>query len=195
MSPNAVEFVRKPLRVSERSSRPLDQRLALRFPRLSQTYGRFILERSPVTSRLRQAVVWRSSRLGMEAFNRRDLDAAVSYGLPDFEYYPPREFVEVGFFKRCYRNAAGLREYASAWSEVVGLRVEPVELIDLGDPVVLLAELPIRAQASGVPLSGEIATVSLLKDGRASRVHAYLDHVQALEAVGLSEYATANRLA
>ena len=35
MSQENVEFVRKPLRVRERSSRTLDQRLSLRFPRLA----------------------------------------------------------------------------------------------------------------------------------------------------------------
>ena len=187
MSQENVEIVRKPLRVRDPSSRPLDQRLALRFPRLSNTYSRFILDRLPPTSRLRQVAVWRSSRLGMEAFNRRDIDAAVFYGQPDFEYYPPREFVEAGFFEPCYRGADGFREYVAAWSEVVGVRVEPVELIDLGDRIVLLAELPLQAQASGVPITGKIATVSVLTDGKASRVHTYLDHSEALEAVGLSE--------
>ena len=186
MSQENVDVVRKPLRVRERASRTLDQRLALRFPRLSDAYARFVLQRLPPTSRVRQASVWRGSRLGMEAFNRRDIDAAVSYGHPDFEYYPPREFVEAGFFDACYRGAAGFREYVSAWSEVVGVRVEPVELIDLGNRVVMLAELPTLARASGVPISGKIATVSVLTDGKASRVYTYLDHAEALEAVGLS---------
>ena len=187
MSQENVEVVRKPLRVRKQSSRPLDQRLALRFPRLSNAYGRFILNRLPPTSRVRQAAVWRSSRLGMEAFNRRDLDAAVFYAHPDFEYLPPREFVEAGFFEPCYRGAAGFREYVAAWSEVVGVRIEPVELIDLGDRVVLLAELPMRAQTSGIPLTEKIATVSVLNNGKASRVQAFLNHAEALEAAGLSE--------
>jgi len=62
-----------------------------------------------------------------------------------------------------------------------------VALIDLRDRLGLLAELPTRGQTSGVPLSGQIATVSELKGGRAIRVRAYLDHAEALEAVGLGE--------
>ena len=80
----------------------------------------------------------------------------------------------------------GFREFVLAWSEVIGFRVEPLELIDMGDRVVLLADLPGRARASGIPVTGEIATVSLLKHGRATRVDAYLRHAEALEAVGLS---------
>jgi ketosteroid isomerase-like protein len=187
VSQTNVDVVRKPLRVREQASRTFDQRLALRFPRLSDAYARFVLQRLPPTSRIRQASVWRGSRLGMEAFNRRDIDAAVSYGHPDFEYYPPHEFVEAGFFDACYRGAAGFRDYVSVWSDAVGVRVEPVELIDLGDRIVMLAELPTLAQASGVPISGKIATVSVLTDGKASRVHTYLDHAEALAAVGLTE--------
>jgi ketosteroid isomerase-like protein len=189
MSRQNGEFIRKPLRVRARSSRTLDQRLALRFPRLFDAYARLVVGRLPPTSRVRQAAAWRGSRLGMEAFNRRDIDAAMSLAHPGFEYLPPPEFVEAGFFEPCYRGSAGFRRYVSTWSEVLGaeLRVEPVELIDMGDRIVMLAHLPMRAQASGVPLTGTIATVSTMTHGKAIRVQTYLDHAQALEAVGLSE--------
>ena len=45
-------------------------------------------------------------------------------------------------------------------------RTAPTELIDLGDRVVLLANMPMRAQASGVPLAETYAVVSTLKDGK-----------------------------
>ena len=127
-----AQVVRKPLSVRKSSSRPLDARLALRFPRLATAWGRLILRLAP-TSRLRQAVVWRAAQNGMEAFNRRDIDAAVMPGSADFEMRPPQEFVEMGF-EPCYRGPAGLGQYMSAWEDVFAdLRVEPVELIDLGD--------------------------------------------------------------
>ena len=188
MSQENAEVVRKPLRVRERSSRTLDERLSLRFPRLAATYARLI-GRLPPSSRLRQAAVWRSSRLGMEAFNRRDLDAFIVASAPDVEYHPPREFVEVGFFEPCYRGPAGVRDYMSAWSDVWGadLRVEAVEMIALGDRVVLLADMSATGEASGIPFTGKVATISVLKDGMVVRVQAYLDHAEALEAVGLPE--------
>ena len=188
MSAENVEIVRKPLRVREQSSRTLDQRLVLRFPRLANAYARLI-GRLPPTSRVRRAVMWRGTRLGMEAFNRGDVDAAVSPGSDDFEYIPPREFVEAGFFEPCYRGPAGFGEYMATWSEVVGadLRLEPLELIDLGDRIVMLAEFAGRGQASGAPFTGKIATVSVMRDGRAIRVQGYSDHAEALEAVGLRE--------
>jgi ketosteroid isomerase-like protein len=182
------KIVRKPLRVREWSSRTLDQRLALRFPRIFGAYASWI-GRLPPTSRVRQAVVWRSSRLAMEAFNRRDIDAALIGSTPDFEYRPPREFIEMGFMEPCYRGPAGFRQYMSAWSDVWGasLRAEPVELVDLGDRVVLLARLPTTGAASGVSVTGKVATVTTLEHGRVARVDMYMDHAEALAAVGLRE--------
>jgi ketosteroid isomerase-like protein len=188
MSRRKVGFVRRPLRVRERSSRTLEQRLGIRFPWLVTTQAS-VVARLSLGSRLRNLMVWRGTRLGMEAFNRRDVDAAVLAGHPDFEMNPPREYVEVGFFEPSYRGLEGFRKYVSTWSEVLGdeLGVQPAELIDLGDRVVLLADLEGRAQASGLPFTGKIATVSTLKGGKATRVQMYLDHAEALEAVGLSE--------
>ena len=181
-----VEMVRKPLRVRERSRRTLDQRLAVRFPQLIDPYARLI-GRLPPTSRVRQAVMWRGTRNGMEAFNRRDVDAAVVAGSAEFELHPPRKFVEVGF-EPCYRGRAGFRKYMSTWADVFSdLRVEPVELIDMGDRIVLLADLAWRGQSSGVPFTGTVATVSWLKDGRATRVEVHLGHADTLRAVGLEE--------
>jgi ketosteroid isomerase-like protein len=182
------QIARQPIRVRERSSRTLDQRLALRFPRLAAAYTRLIGRQAP-GSRLRQAVLGRAVRLGLEAFNRGDLDATLLGSHPDCEFHPPRELVDAGLIEACYRGPAGYREYASSWSEVWGadLRVEPVELIDLGDRLVILADLPVRAQASGVPLTTKWADVSTLEDGRAVRQQHYWDHAEALEAVGLRE--------
>jgi ketosteroid isomerase-like protein len=180
------QVVRGPLRVGVGSRRTLDQRLLLRFPRLFDSFSRLV-GGLPPASRVRQAALWRGTRLAMEAFNRGDVDAAVNPGHPDFEMLAPRELVDVGFFEPCYRGQAGFRDYVSTWSEVFGFRIEPIELIDLGDRVVLLADLPVHAQASGVPFTGKIATVSEIRDGKATRVQTYLDHGEALAAVGLSE--------
>ena len=167
MSQENVEIVRKPLWVRDRSSRTLDGRLAVRFPRLADTYARLV-GRLPPTSRLRQAVLWRAARLGLEAWNRRDLDAFQVGRLPDWEFHPARELVEAGLLEPCYRGPAGYRDFVSSWFQVWGAdaRIEPVELIDLGEKY-----------AWGVTL----------KDGQVTHQQEYLDHAEALEAVGLRE--------
>ena len=188
MSQENVEFVRKPLSVRARSRRTLDQRVSLRFPRLADASFRLI-GRLPPSSRLRQAAVWRSLRLSLEAYNRRDLEVVAIGFHPDLRYYPYREFVEAGLAEPCYHGPLGYRAYIEGTYEVWGadVRLEPIELIDLGDRLVVLADMPMRAQGSGVPLGETYACVSTLKDGRVIRQHDYLDHAEALEAVGLRE--------
>jgi ketosteroid isomerase-like protein len=96
--------------------------------------------------------------------------------------------VDAGLAKPSYRGGAGLREYVSDWSDVWGdLSIEPSDLIDLGDRVVLLARQPSRAQASGVAITANFATVVTLEHGKVTRQQDFLDHSEALEAVGLRE--------
>jgi ketosteroid isomerase-like protein len=189
MAQENVEIVRKPLRVRERSRRTLDQRLAIRFPRLADALPRLLLGKLPLGSRVRQAFMWRAVRLGMEAFNRRDLDAVVIAFQPDIEYYPYREFVEAGLAEACYHGPSGYRAYISSTYEAWGndVRIEPTELIVLEDHFVLLADMPMRAQASGISLAQTYACVATLKDGRLIRQRDFLNHAEALEAAGLSE--------
>jgi ketosteroid isomerase-like protein len=187
MSQENTKVVRQPLRVRERSSRTLDERLSLRFPRLAVAYGRLIAKLQP-RSRLRQASLCRAARLAMEAYNRRDLDAVVIGWHPNFEYYPARA-VEVGLVEPCYRGLEGYRRYVATTSEVWGgeNRLRPVELIDLGERFVVRGDVLMRAQASGVPLTEPYAIVSTLKNGSVIRLDEYFDHAEALEAVGLTE--------
>jgi ketosteroid isomerase-like protein len=180
------QIVRKPLRVRDRPGRTLSEQLSLRFPRLAAANARLI-GKLPPRSRLRQAALWPAIRLAVEAYNRRDLDAAAIGLHPDSEYYPYREFVEAGLAEPCYHGRSGYRTYIESTYEVWGadVRLEPTELIDLGDRLVLLADMPMRAQASGIALAQKYACVSTLKDGRVIRQHDFLDHADALEAAGL----------
>jgi ketosteroid isomerase-like protein len=188
MSQEKVEIVRKPLRVRDRSRRTLDQRVALRFPRVAAANSRRIAKLPP-SSRVRQAAVWRSVRLGVEAYNRRDPDAVAIGCHPEFEYHPGRTWVEAGLVEPCYRGLEGYRKYLATVDEVWGgeNHLKPVELIDLGERIVMLAVGTMRAQASGVPLTEAFALISTLKDGRSIHLQEYYDHAEALEAVGLSE--------
>ena len=156
-------MVRRPFQVRERTRRTLDQRLAIRFPAVAALGGR-LLARLPPGSRLRV----RSAQIAIEAYNRRDLLAASVAFHPDLEYYPYREFVEAGLAEPCYHGPEGYRAYITATYDVWGSDVllKPTEVIDFGDRFVLLADMPMRAQASGIALAQTYATVATLKDGR-----------------------------
>ena len=141
----------------------------------------------PPSSRIRQAALWRAVRMGIEAYNRRDLEAASLAFHPRLEYYPYREFVEAGLAEPCYHGPAGYRAYITATYEVWGTEVllYPTELIDMGHQLVLLADMPMRAQASGIPLAEQYATVATVQDGMIIRQRDFLNQAEALAAAGL----------
>jgi ketosteroid isomerase-like protein len=186
MSQEHVEIVRQPLRVRDRSSRTLDERLSLRFPWLIDASS-WLIAKLPPRSRLRRAALSRAVRLASEAYNRRDLDALVIAYHPELEYYPGREWVRAGLAEPCYQGREGYRRYVAATSEVWGDEnyLMPSELIDLGDRFVLLATVPMRGQASGIRLNEAFAYVGTLKDGKVVRLQEFYDHAEALEAAGL----------
>jgi|tagenome__1003787_1003787.scaffolds.fasta_scaffold20875317_3 ketosteroid isomerase-like protein len=182
------EIVRAPLRIGAGSSRTLDQRLAVRFPRLAAAFLRR-LGRLPPTSRIRHAALARGLRLAAEAYNRRDLAAVVVGWHRDFEYCPGREWVDSGLIEPCYRGLSGYREYVATTAEVWAdeIRFEPTEFVDAGDRIAVLATTPMRAQVSGVALTQTFAYVATLKDGLVMRQQEYYDHAEALEAVGVRQ--------
>ena len=87
------------------------------------------------------------------------------------------------------RGREGDRRLMAGWSDVgTHGQLEPTELIDLGDRLVLLSRMSASSShLGGVPVTRSYASVLALKDGRAISVTEYIDHAEALEAVGLSE--------
>ncbi len=63
--------------------------------------------------------------------------------------------------RRVLPRLEGYSAYVAATAEVFGTEnyFDPVEVIDMGTRVVLLAQARMRAQASGVPLTEEFAYV------------------------------------
>jgi ketosteroid isomerase-like protein len=114
--------------------------------------------------------------------------AAVGIGYhPEFEYRPARKFVEVGMLEPSYSGIEGHARYVASTAEVFGSEVylKPRELIDAGARQVMFADVPMRAQASGIELSEEFALVTTIKDGLIYRIHEYYDFDEALEAAGV----------
>ena len=128
-------------------------------------------------------------RLALEAYNRRDMEAVGIGYHPDFEYHPAREWVEAGLLEPSYRGIEGHRSYVESTAEVFGseVYVKPVELIDTGKKLVVLANVPMRAQASGIELTEAFALVFTVEDGLVIRAEEFYDHAEALEAAGIEE--------
>ena len=186
MSQENVETVRKLLRVRDPSHRTLDQSFFLRFPSLNRRVRRLDRRLSP-TSRVRQTVLARAVRLGFEAFNRRDFEVTLLNYHRELQFFPPRTLIESGLVESRYRGHDGYREFMGKWLSAWGIyRGQPHELIVLGDRrLLILGDLVADGHASGVPVTQEYASLMTIEDGQVVRQQEYLDHAEALEALGL----------
>ena len=119
-----------------------------------------------------------------ELWQRRDWDAMADLGDPSVEQHGSVGGLEEG---RVLRGMTEIRrDYESVektWDEH---RVEPQELIDAGDRVVLFIREHQRGKSSGIELVVDTAVVFDLRDRRIVRIQGYMDRAEALEAVGLS---------
>jgi ketosteroid isomerase-like protein len=187
MSQVSGQVVRRPLAVREQSSRTLEERLAIRFPRLFDAFIRRV-SRFPPTSRVRQAAVAQSVRSAIEAFNRRDLEAMLTRYHREAKYEVMQGMAELGVIESTLPVREALaRLWGDAGLAWGGLRIDEAEVVDPGDYVVMLAKAGGRGMGSGVPVSFSYATVSTVRDGKVIRTRACSDHAEALEAVGLRE--------
>jgi ketosteroid isomerase-like protein len=125
---------------------------------------------------------------GLEAYNRRDVDALLEYLDPEIEWYPvlPRM---LGGTATVYRGHAGMRQFFKDVDDsLANVHVEYSEIRDLGDDrAVAIGWIRSRGRASGVETESPVAAVYDLRDGKALRIRTYLDPKEALEAAGLSE--------
>ena len=122
-------------------------------------------------------------RQGFEAFNRRDTNGLLEKLDVDIEWVPVRSTLE----GTVYRGHKGvLQNLAETFEDWEWVRMDPQDLRDLGDRIVVLGR--IAAQAKGGPAT-EVAAAWLIKlrDDKAIRVEFFLDQQQALDAAGLEK--------
>jgi ketosteroid isomerase-like protein len=122
---------------------------------------------------------------GIDAFNRHDVDLVAELTTPDFAWFPalPGAVEADG-----YRGREGMETYfgevRGTWEE---LRIFIDELRDLGDGVLLLGRTEGRGRASGVEVNAPIGIAYDFRGHKISRCRAFLNHTDALKAVGLAE--------
>jgi ketosteroid isomerase-like protein len=128
------------------------------------------------------------SKRALEAFARPDLDAYDDLYAPDLEWFPAGPLALQGEGYAGYRGREGLETYLRdrrvMWEEI---RTVEAELRDLGDCVLMLGRLQVRVRSSGVTLDSPSGVIFDFRDGKISRMRAYLDRGGALRAAGLSE--------
>ncbi len=90
--------------------------------------------------------------------------------------------------KRRYPGLDGLRAFLLDWTAPwVTYRIETEEAIDLGERVLLLNHDRGRPKGSTREISGRLAAVWTIREGKIAHLDAYTTRADALKAVGLSE--------
>jgi ketosteroid isomerase-like protein len=185
MSQENVEIVRQPLALKGRSSRGVEERLAVRFPRATALLAGAVW-RLPQQSRLRQAFIRRALNVGWDAMNRGDFGSGLALYHEDVESIFDPGWIALGF-----RESRGLGERLRALNQFYAeleLRFEPNELIDLGgDRLLTIGRMRGSGVGSGAPFDTEWANLVTISDGLVIRDQVFMSHHEALEAAGLSE--------
>jgi ketosteroid isomerase-like protein len=126
-------------------------------------------------------------QLAYEATNRGDYEAAFGLYHLDVELMVPPQFTALGFDTR-YRGRQDRIDFQRRWTAEWGeVRFEPEEVIDLGARVLVIARMTGSGFGSGVAVDNEWATLITISAGRVIREQDFVDHGEALEAVGLRE--------
>ena len=121
------------------------------------------------------------------ALNRGDLDVAFALYHPEVEPVWDPALISLGFemADNLPSRIESQRRWMAEWDD---FRVQPEQLIDLGDSrVLLLARMAASGRRSGLSVDTEVAFLVTVPAGRVIREQVWLDHGKALEAVGLSE--------
>jgi|ERR687898_3413587 ketosteroid isomerase-like protein len=120
---------------------------------------------------------------GYEALNRRDWDAVFRDARPDFELTTPP-----GPHAGTYRGREECQGYLEGWiTAFEAWTVEPEELFESGDQVVVFAKTRARPKGSSAEIEVRNGHLWTIRDGKALSMRIFPEPEKALEAAGLRE--------
>lgn len=123
----------------------------------------------------------------IDAWNRGDVEGWLKSVHPDGEWSSAILRQVEGSDAATVRGHEELRRFWDEWHELWALTIEPSEVRDLGETVLLLGRMSTRGNESGIDLNREIGYVCEFEDGLIRRTRAYFGAEATLEAAGLSE--------
>jgi len=129
---------------------------------------------------------------GLDAYNRRELDAVLEELDADVEWHPALA-VLLGGERTVFRGHQGVRESIQEEDEALAMyQVEISEIRDLGTSVLAIGRARVRGKGSGVETDSAFCVLAdskgtTGKDTRTIRLRTYLDLNEGLEAAGLRE--------
>jgi uncharacterized protein len=124
-------------------------------------------------------------RAVIDAWNRRDFDAAIAHTAEDVELHFIGGFADV--MGREWKGRDGMFQFWREWLGTLGGSIALGRIEDAGDRVVVVGTMDAVGETSGAPSSIRFSQVWSFRDGRVVRIDGYYDPQAALEAVGLTE--------
>ena len=124
-------------------------------------------------------------RKAVNAWNQREPDLWLTYAAPEIEWVPAGPAAVERAVYRGYEEVAN--GFESVWQTWDLFQFEGSQVRDLGDSVLWLGRVKMRGSASHVALDQEFAAHWVLRDGKLTRIQAFLSWQDALKAVGLEE--------
>ena len=125
-------------------------------------------------------------RQGADAFNRRDIAAILRDFDHDAEWVEDQRYPGAEAFSGPSGVERSIRKWWDAWGEIA---MDIDETIDMGDRVVLAGRVRARGHDSDVTVEAPFGGVYEFRAGKVIRVQILASRAEAVEAVGLSEYA------
>jgi ketosteroid isomerase-like protein len=124
------------------------------------------------------------ARAFIEAYNRRDFDAAVENFDPEIEWILPA--------RQSSDSCRGPDEVKRFWEGIdetfEELRLEPQEWIDAGDRVATRLRHHGQGKGSGIEINTELYhQVATFRDGRMVRIEYFAEWAEAREAAGVRD--------
>ena len=122
-----------------------------------------------------------SVKRGVDAYNRRDVDAILRELDLDIEWYSGLPMIMSGS-STVYRGHDGIRELFREFDELFEeIHAEYGEIRDLGDRILAIGSIRMRGRGSGAATESPVATLSDFRDGKVIRIKTYLDPEAARE--------------
>ena len=122
-------------------------------------------------------------RAGYELWNRGDVDGFIELLDPDVEIHDPPEAPDAQIWHghEGYRRA--VEQFMAAWEDA---SVEPKEIVDAGDRVLVRVHYRVRGKDQGIEIELDVFHVVTIREGKAILIEIYGDEATALRAARLS---------
>jgi SnoaL-like domain len=179
-----VPIVLPPLSGDASRRRTLDERLAVRFPRVSQRITAAVMRRPP-GSRLREQALARGMSRAYAAANRRDFDLIRVQHDQEHEYRPSSDLMPPDLEPVFYGHDGYLRLWRYWLDAFEDIRWDPEEMIDLGEKILVTTHQTGHGSGSGVAVSEPVFQLFTFRRGLVLRQEDFVDRTEALEAAGL----------